>query len=93
MRRTQSSFSGFSAEESQSQQERIESSPRLTAEAKKLAARIKREEDQNHVRISAFNKQLMDMIRQGKEALGTKVEVEGDGADVEDGRWEDEDVC
>jgi len=32
--------------------------------------------------IKRFNKQLRDMIREGKEALGTKVEVEVDDDDV-----------
>lgn len=41
------------------------------------------EERDTDVRISAFNKQLQDMIRQGKEALGTTIEVEG--------TWEDDD--
>lgn len=52
---------------------------------KKLAA--ERDAD---VRMEAFNKRLMAMIRQGKEALGTTVEVEMDmdGA----GGWEDDDA-
>ncbi|KAI5459752.1 hypothetical protein BGZ63DRAFT_359227 [Mariannaea sp. PMI_226] len=60
-----------------------EQSPRLDAEAKHLAARRKMEERDTDVRISAFNKQLQDMIRQGREALGTTIEVEGN--------WEDDD--
>ncbi|PNP81710.1 hypothetical protein FNYG_04736 [Fusarium nygamai] len=59
-----------------------EASPRLTAEAKHLAARRKMEERDADVRINAFNKQLQDMIRQGREALGTTIEVEGN--------WEDD---
>ncbi|KAF7555790.1 hypothetical protein G7Z17_g1900 [Cylindrodendrum hubeiense] len=61
----------------------VAASPRLTDEAKHLAARRKMEERDADVRISAFNKQLQDMIRQGKEALGTTIEVEG--------TWEDDD--
>ncbi|PFH59953.1 hypothetical protein XA68_11662 [Ophiocordyceps unilateralis] len=61
----------------------VESSPRLNAEAKKLAARRKMEERDADVRIEAFNKQLQAMIRQGREALGTTIEVEGG--------WEDDD--
>lgn len=61
----------------------VNASPRLTSEAKHLAARRKMEERDADVRISAFNKQLQDMIRQGKEALGTTIEVEG--------TWEDDD--
>ncbi|KAL3953861.1 hypothetical protein ACCO45_011817 [Purpureocillium lilacinum] len=60
--------------------------PRLDAEAKKLATRRKMEERDADVRIAAFNKRLQDMIRQGKEALGTTVEVDGG-----DGGWEDDD--
>lgn len=59
----------------------IDASPRLDAEAKHLAVRRQLEERDADVRMSAFNKQLQDMIRQGKEALGTTVEV--------DGGWED----
>lgn len=62
----------------------LDNSPRLTVEAKQLAARRHREERDTDVRIAAFNKQLQDMIRQGKEALGTTIEVDG-----EDGGWED----
>ncbi|KAF4997893.1 hypothetical protein FGRMN_3532 [Fusarium graminum] len=58
-----------------------EESPRLTAEAKHLAARRKMEERDADVRINAFNKQLQDMIRQGREALGTTIEVEGNWDD------------
>lgn len=58
-----------------------EESPRLTTEAKHLAARRKMEERDADVRINAFNKQLQDMIRQGREALGTTIEVEGNWDD------------
>ena len=64
--------------------EDVSESPRLTSEAKHLAARRQREERDTDVRMSAFNKQLQDMIRQGKEALGTTIEIDG-----EDGSWED----
>jgi hypothetical protein len=41
-------------------------------------------------KIEAFNRRLMDMIRQGKEALGTTVEVEMElGAPT--AGWEDDD--
>lgn len=62
----------------------VEASPRLDAEAKHLAARRHKEERDADFRISAFNKQLQDMIRQGREALGTTIEIDegGDG-------WED----
>lgn len=60
----------------------VEDSPRLDAEAKHLAARRKMEERDADVRMATLNKQLQDMIRQGREALGTTVEVEGN--------WEDD---
>lgn len=63
-------------------------SPRLDAEAKHLAARRKMEERDTDVRMSAFNKRLQDMIRQGKEALGTTIEVDDAG---DEGCWVDED--
>ncbi|KAL7948605.1 hypothetical protein V8C42DRAFT_351650 [Trichoderma barbatum] len=59
----------------------IDASPRLDDEAKELAARFQMEEHDTDVRMSAFNKQLQDMIRQGRAALGTTVEV--------DAGWED----
>lgn len=64
----------------------IEASPRLDAEAKHLAAKKLVAEKQADARIEAFNTRLMDMIRQGKEALGTTVEV-----DMDEGWDDDED--
>ncbi|KAG6013721.1 hypothetical protein E4U54_006399 [Claviceps lovelessii] len=85
--RTQSSASTAS---SRAVVDDVENSPRLTSEAKLLAAQRQREERDTDVKIAAFNKQLQDMIRQGKEALGTTIEVDGeDGEDGEDGGWED----
>jgi hypothetical protein len=84
-RRTQSSFS---SEQHHSQQQHVaDSSPRLSAEAKKLAARRRREADAADERMSAMGDQLQQMIRQAKEALGTTFEV---NADNDDGGWEDE---
>jgi hypothetical protein len=60
-------------------------SPRLTEEARRLAAKRRREEKDNDMRMNDFNSRLQAMIRQGKEALGTKIEVEGEGAG---GGWE-----
>ncbi|GJN80378.1 hypothetical protein VFPFJ_01464 [Purpureocillium lilacinum] len=84
-RRTHSNASTASSRGGRDQ-DPIEASPRLDAEAKKLATRRKMEERDADVRIAAFNKRLQDMIRQGKEALGTTVEVDGG-----DGGWEDDD--
>jgi hypothetical protein len=44
-----------------------------------------KEERDADVRMATLNARLKEMIRQGKEALGTKIEVEGD-----EGGWEDE---
>ncbi|KAK0671645.1 hypothetical protein QBC41DRAFT_354021 [Cercophora samala] len=73
--------------------EEIKASQRLDAEAKALAARKLAAERDADMKVDAFNARLMAMIRQGKEALGTKVEVEmTDEDDVGGGGWEDEDV-
>lgn len=74
-----------SAGEDDHHEQHVDSSPRLSVEAKKLAARRRREADDADVRMSVLNQQLQDMIRQGKEALGTRIEVDGDGG------WEDDD--
>lgn len=58
-------------------------SPRLDEEARRLAAKRKMEERDADVRIAAFNRRLQDMIRQGKEALGTTVDVEMEGDEGE----------
>lgn len=47
-------------------------------EAQKWVAKKKREEREAEESIQRFNKQLRDMIREGKEALGSKVVVEDD---------------
>jgi hypothetical protein len=81
------SQSGASVASSRAAPADAENSPRLDAEAKKLAARRKMEDRDTDYRINSFNKQLQDMIRQGKEALGTTIEVEG-----ADGGWEDDEL-
>ncbi|KAF9874586.1 hypothetical protein CkaCkLH20_07723 [Colletotrichum karsti] len=63
----------------------IRASPRLDAEAKKLAARRVRDEHDSDARIDDLNQRLKEMIRQGREALGTKIEIDGD-----DGGWMDD---
>jgi len=45
-------------------------------DAQKYAARIKREEQEADESIRRFNAQLQAMIREGKEALGTRIEVD-----------------
>ncbi|KZL65890.1 hypothetical protein CT0861_10591 [Colletotrichum tofieldiae] len=63
----------------------IRESPRLDAEAKRLAARRAKDEQDTDARINDFNQRLKEMIRQGREALGTRIEVDGDV-----GGWEDD---
>ncbi|KAK4201022.1 hypothetical protein QBC40DRAFT_306295 [Triangularia verruculosa] len=73
--------------------EEIKASQRLDAEAKALAARKLAAERDADMKVDAFNARLMAMIRQGREALGTKVEVEmADEDEIGGGGWEDEDV-
>ncbi|KAK3687689.1 hypothetical protein B0T22DRAFT_136565 [Podospora appendiculata] len=77
----------------------IQASPRLDAEAKQLAQKKLEAEQDTDMLVDAFNARLLNMIRQGKEALGTTVEVldEGDGdgaaaAGAGAGTWEDDDI-
>lgn len=76
-------------------------SPRLDAEARQLAQRKIAAERDADAKVDAFNARLLSMIRQGREALGTRVEVEMDeggmgmgGMDFGDGNggggWEDD---
>ncbi len=65
-----------------------DSSPRLDREAKKLAARRLQAEREADLRINDFNARLREMIRQGKEALGTSVEVV-DAVDAVDDDYDD----
>ncbi|EHK45956.1 hypothetical protein TRIATDRAFT_292197 [Trichoderma atroviride IMI 206040] len=62
----------------------IDASPRLDAEARRLTSRRQMEERNADARMAAFNKQLQDMIRQGREALGSTIDV-----DIGDAGWED----
>ncbi|TQV92801.1 hypothetical protein IF1G_08725 [Cordyceps javanica] len=85
-RRANSTASAASSRGDPGEPPHNDDSPRLDAEAKHLAARRKMEERDADVRISAFNKRLQDMIRQGKEALGTTIEIDDAGGDD----WVDE---
>ncbi|KAL2164899.1 hypothetical protein VTH06DRAFT_195 [Thermothelomyces fergusii] len=80
------------------------SAPRLDAEALQLAQEKLAAERDADARVDAFNAKLLSMIRQGREALGTKVEVEMDseldmeldlemneGGGIGGGGWEDDD--
>ncbi|KAI0478133.1 hypothetical protein F4859DRAFT_48191 [Xylaria cf. heliscus] len=82
-RRTQSSVSTASPspikmKKRESLHEMHDNSPRLDAKARSLAAKRMKDEMETDLRINDFNARLRDMIRQGKEALGTTYEVEGD---------------
>ncbi|KAL0930680.1 uncharacterized protein CTRU02_214755 [Colletotrichum truncatum] len=87
-RRSQSSASAAATSRPKTKDFNVDSiraSPRLDAEAKKLAARRARDEHDSDARIDDFNQRLKEMIRQGREALGTKIEIDGD-----DGGWMDD---
>ena len=58
----------------------------MSPEALKLAAQIRRRDEEGERELGRFNKRLKDMIREGKEALGSRVEVfeEGEGKEVVD---------
>ncbi|KAK6063091.1 hypothetical protein SCUP515_12716 [Seiridium cupressi] len=76
-----------------SAQELIEGrSPRLDAKAKNMIVRKMKQDQEADARINDFNTRLMDMIRQGKEALGTTIEVDGyDDMDIGgNDHWEDD---
>lgn len=75
--------------------ESFEESPRLTDEAKRLAAKKIVAERDADAKMEALNYQLQQMIRQGREALGTTFEVDvGDGTsddgDEGDELWADD---
>ncbi|KLJ11188.1 hypothetical protein EMPG_13519 [Blastomyces silverae] len=61
------------------------SSP-ASIEAQRLAARAKRREREEDASIRRLNQQLKAMIKEGKEALGTTIEIEDDGMDM--GDWD-----
>ncbi|KAI1182167.1 hypothetical protein F5B17DRAFT_210722 [Nemania serpens] len=66
-----------------------DNSPRLDAKGRNLAVQRMKKEMETDMRINDFNARLRDMIRQGKEALGTTYEVElDDEGDPEGGMWE-----
>lgn len=92
-RRNHSSASAAST--SRGEELDVHASPRLDAEARHLATRRQLEDRNADHRMSTFNKRLQDMIRQGKEALGTTIEIdEGAGnkeAYLDADFWEDED--
>ncbi|KAI0204924.1 hypothetical protein F4808DRAFT_315206 [Astrocystis sublimbata] len=70
-----------SSSKRESLHEMHDNSPRLDAKARNLAAKRMKDEMETDMRINDFNVRLKDMIRQGKEALGTMYEVEVDDGD------------
>ncbi|KAL1895464.1 hypothetical protein Sste5346_005271 [Sporothrix stenoceras] len=68
----------------------ITESPRLTDEAKRLAAQNLAAEQESDAKMEAFNLRLQQMIRQGQEALGTTFEVDGDDDGGGDDYWADD---
>ncbi|KAF2452725.1 hypothetical protein BDY21DRAFT_358170 [Lineolata rhizophorae] len=49
----------------------------MSAEAQRYAAKLKKEEREADESIRRLNQQLKAMIKEGREALGTKIEIEG----------------
>ena len=74
-----SSISPVKMKKRESLHELHDNSPRLDAKARSLAAKRMQDEMETDIRMNDFNTRLRDMIRQGKEALGTTYEVESDG--------------
>ncbi|KAK1775240.1 hypothetical protein QBC45DRAFT_13388 [Copromyces sp. CBS 386.78] len=70
----------------------LKASPRPDGEAKHLAKKKVAAERDADANIDAFNEKLLQMIRQGKEALGTKVEVLDDRGAGNGGAWEDDEL-
>lgn len=54
----------------------LHDSPRLDAEARQLAQRKIAAERETSARVDVLNDRLLDMIRMGREALGSRVEIE-----------------
>ncbi|RWA14617.1 hypothetical protein EKO27_g484 [Xylaria grammica] len=73
-----SSISPMKMKKRESLHEMRDNTPRLDAKARNLAAKRMKDEMETDLRINDFNSRLRDMIRQGKEALGTTYEVELD---------------
>ncbi|KAK2071664.1 hypothetical protein P8C59_006070 [Phyllachora maydis] len=67
----------------------IQASPRLDPEAKQLAQKKLASEREVDARVDLLNARMTDMIRQCKEALGSKIEVFD--VDEKGATWEDDD--
>ncbi|MCJ1434613.1 hypothetical protein MMC27_003982 [Xylographa pallens] len=57
----------------------------ISVEAQKFAARARRREKEEEKALRGFNERLRAMIKEGKEALGTRVEVEMEEVEGGDG--------
>ncbi|PGH03706.1 hypothetical protein AJ79_07288 [Helicocarpus griseus UAMH5409] len=77
-----SSKSGIHEPALSGSQSKYGSSP-ASLEAQRYAARAKRREREEDASIRRLNQQLKAMIKEGREALGTTIEIE-DGMDMED---------
>ena len=64
------------------------SSP-VSADVQRHAARIRKRELEEDANLRRFNQQLKAMIKEGKQALGTKIEVEDDSDSVVDEGYDD----
>jgi hypothetical protein len=51
----------------------------ISPEAEKYVKRREKAERKTDMAMSDMSRKLADLIRQGQEALGTKISVEGDG--------------
>jgi hypothetical protein len=58
-----------------------------SADAKRFAARIRRDERAVEQKVEKLNDRLLEMIRQGKEALGTKVEIVEESDEMVEDHW------
>lgn len=56
----------------------------VSVEAQKHAARLRRQDMEDDAHLRRFNQQLKAMIKEGREALGTKIVVEHEGDDLTD---------
>lgn len=59
----------------------------MSAEVSRHAARMRRREMEEDANLKRFNHQLQAMIREGKEALGTKFEVEEEEEPADEGGY------
>ncbi len=53
----------------------VKGTPSLSPEAKMFAAKVRKREVEDDAMVKRLNQQMKALIREGKEALGTKVEV------------------